>query len=210
MLRSTMRKIDKVLERPAYNFIVHSAPVQDPALEHYHWHLEIIPEAHEGGGVRVGNGLLYQSRLRRRNRHDSCGRRAWARLQPACAVWYKTLVIRQPVTGPLDMPDKKKSPAAKKTDRRMSKPQGPKSAKTSEPGRPAVARDGVAAVAQPSTAARQLSSFEAAMRLFTRANFRRRASSSRLPRRGLSGTSLNAPACTFRCATGGYSRPRWR
>jgi len=64
------------------------------------------------------------------------------------------------------MPDKKKSPAAKKTDRRMSKPQGPKSAKTSEPGRPAAVRDGVAAVAQPSTSARQLSSFEAAMKLF--------------------------------------------
>ncbi len=28
VLRSTMRKIDKVLERPAYNFIVQSAPVQ--------------------------------------------------------------------------------------------------------------------------------------------------------------------------------------
>ncbi len=38
VLRSTMRKIDKVLEQPAYNFIVQSAPVQAP-LAHYHWHL---------------------------------------------------------------------------------------------------------------------------------------------------------------------------
>ena len=30
MLRTTIRKIDKVLERPAYNFMVHSAPVQEP------------------------------------------------------------------------------------------------------------------------------------------------------------------------------------
>jgi len=32
VLRSTMRKIDKVLERPAYNFILHTAPVQDAPL----------------------------------------------------------------------------------------------------------------------------------------------------------------------------------
>jgi tetratricopeptide (TPR) repeat protein len=64
------------------------------------------------------------------------------------------------------MPDNKKSPAAKNTDRRMSKPQGSKPAKTPEPARPVAARDGVVAVAPPSSSARQLSSFEAAMKLF--------------------------------------------
>jgi UDPglucose--hexose-1-phosphate uridylyltransferase len=57
VLRSTMRKIDKVLERPAYNFIVHSAPVQDPALEHYHWHLEIIPKLTKVAGFEWGTGF---------------------------------------------------------------------------------------------------------------------------------------------------------
>jgi tetratricopeptide (TPR) repeat protein len=64
------------------------------------------------------------------------------------------------------MPDKKKSPAAKTTDRRMSKPQGPKTTKSAEPERKAATRDGAVAVAQPLTAARQLASFEAAMKLF--------------------------------------------
>jgi tetratricopeptide (TPR) repeat protein len=63
------------------------------------------------------------------------------------------------------MPDKKKSPAAKKPDRRMSKPQGSKT-KAADPGRTAVTRQGAVAVAQPLTAARQLGSFEAAMKLF--------------------------------------------
>ena len=63
------------------------------------------------------------------------------------------------------MPDKKKSPAAKNTDRRMSKPQGSKPTK-SEPTRSAATRDGAVAVAQPLMAARQLASFEAAMKLF--------------------------------------------
>ena len=57
VLRSTMRKIDKVLERPAYNFIVHSAPVQEPALLYYHWHLEIIPKLTKMAGFEWGTGF---------------------------------------------------------------------------------------------------------------------------------------------------------
>jgi tetratricopeptide (TPR) repeat protein len=64
------------------------------------------------------------------------------------------------------MPEKKKSPAAKNTERRMTKPQGTKPARSSEPERVAAARDGAVAVAQPLTSARQLASFEAAMKLF--------------------------------------------
>jgi tetratricopeptide (TPR) repeat protein len=62
------------------------------------------------------------------------------------------------------MPDKKKSPAAKNTDRRMSKPQGPKTKASEE--RTVTTREGAVAVAQPLTSARQLASFEAAMKLF--------------------------------------------
>jgi tetratricopeptide (TPR) repeat protein len=64
------------------------------------------------------------------------------------------------------MPEKKNSPAAKSTERRMSKPQGSKPAKHSDPERTVTTRDAAAAVAQPLDAAKQLSSFEAAMRLF--------------------------------------------
>jgi len=63
------------------------------------------------------------------------------------------------------MSEKKKSPAAKVTDRRMTKPQVTRPAKTSDSGTGA-SPDGVVAVAQPLNAARQLSSFEAAMKLF--------------------------------------------
>src|SRR4051812_31724964 len=63
------------------------------------------------------------------------------------------------------MPEKKKSPAAKSTESRMSKPQVTKSSKPSEPPR-SVTHDAAVAVAQPLNAAKQLSSFEAAMKLF--------------------------------------------
>jgi tetratricopeptide (TPR) repeat protein len=48
----------------------------------------------------------------------------------------------------------------------MSKPQGSKPTKSSEPAKTAVGRDGAVAVAQALDAAKQLSSFEAAMKLF--------------------------------------------
>jgi UDPglucose--hexose-1-phosphate uridylyltransferase len=57
VLRSTMRKIDKVLERPAYNFIVHSAPVQEAPLDYYHWHIEIIPKLTKVAGFEWGTGF---------------------------------------------------------------------------------------------------------------------------------------------------------
>src|SRR5436305_8334357 len=64
------------------------------------------------------------------------------------------------------MPEKRKSPAAKNTEGHMSKPPGPKPPKASDPQRSVTSRDAAVAVAQPLNAAKQLSSFEAAMKLF--------------------------------------------
>jgi tetratricopeptide (TPR) repeat protein len=64
------------------------------------------------------------------------------------------------------MPEKKKSPAAKNTGRRMSKPQVSKPAKPSEPARVVTTRDAAVAVAQPLNSSKQRSSFESAMKLF--------------------------------------------
>ena len=57
ILRATIRKLEKVLERPAYNLIVHTAPVQEPALDHYHWHVEIIPRLAKVAGFEWGSGF---------------------------------------------------------------------------------------------------------------------------------------------------------
>lgn len=64
------------------------------------------------------------------------------------------------------MPEKKKSPAAKRIEPRMSKPQGTKTGKPSESERVVASADAAVAVAQPLDAPKQLSSFESAMRLF--------------------------------------------
>jgi UDPglucose--hexose-1-phosphate uridylyltransferase len=57
ILRATLRKIDKALDRPAYNSVVHTSPVQEGAVEHYHWHIEIIPKLTRVAGFEWGTGF---------------------------------------------------------------------------------------------------------------------------------------------------------
>lgn len=56
-LQTTVRKLEKVLEFPAYNMVLHSSPVQEPALAWYHWHLEIIPRLTRIAGFEWGTGF---------------------------------------------------------------------------------------------------------------------------------------------------------
>lgn len=58
MLRVLLRRMDRVLEKPAYNLIIHSAPVQEASYSHYHWHIEIIPKLTRVAGFEWGTGLF--------------------------------------------------------------------------------------------------------------------------------------------------------
>ncbi len=57
VLRAIARKIDKVLEHPAYNLMIHSSPIQEGPLAHYHWHIEIIPKLTKVAGFEWGTGF---------------------------------------------------------------------------------------------------------------------------------------------------------
>jgi UDPglucose--hexose-1-phosphate uridylyltransferase len=54
ILRSTVKKLEKVLERPAYNLIVQTAPVQEPPLDYYHWRVTIVPALTKAAGFEWG------------------------------------------------------------------------------------------------------------------------------------------------------------
>ncbi len=56
-LRAVLRKMEKVLERPAFNLMVHSAPIQDTSTNYYHWHIEIIPKLTRVAGFEWGTGF---------------------------------------------------------------------------------------------------------------------------------------------------------
>jgi UDPglucose--hexose-1-phosphate uridylyltransferase len=57
VLKSTLRKIDRVLERPAYNFLIHTAPLQQGANPYFHWHAEVIPKLTRVAGFEWGTGF---------------------------------------------------------------------------------------------------------------------------------------------------------
>lgn len=57
VLNSVLKKIDSALENPPYNIILHSAPVQDKPLDHYHWHIEIMPKLTKVAGFEWGSGF---------------------------------------------------------------------------------------------------------------------------------------------------------
>lgn len=57
VLRAVLRKLDKVLERPAYNFMLHTGPVSEGPMAHYHWHIEVIPKLARVAGFEWGTGF---------------------------------------------------------------------------------------------------------------------------------------------------------
>jgi len=44
MLKGHAHALDVVLDRPAYNFMIHTSPIGEEINDHYHWHIEIIPK----------------------------------------------------------------------------------------------------------------------------------------------------------------------
>jgi len=56
-LKDTLARIHKALNRPNYNFIVHSAPCRDSRLDYYHWHIEIMPKLTKVAGFEWGTGF---------------------------------------------------------------------------------------------------------------------------------------------------------
>ncbi len=56
-LRTALRKLDGALERPAYNLMLHTAPVNERGPVQYHWHVEIVPALTRFAGFEAGSGF---------------------------------------------------------------------------------------------------------------------------------------------------------
>jgi UDPglucose--hexose-1-phosphate uridylyltransferase len=57
LIQNLAQRMDAVLENPPYNLVLHSSPIQDPQLAHYHWHIEIIPKLTNVAGFEWGTGF---------------------------------------------------------------------------------------------------------------------------------------------------------
>ncbi len=57
ILKDMLVRLDKVLDFPAYNYIIHTSPIPESPNEHYHWHLEIMPKLTKIAGFEWGTGF---------------------------------------------------------------------------------------------------------------------------------------------------------
>lgn len=57
MLKSTFQRLERALDMPPYNFVLHTAPVRERNLPHFHWHIEIVPKLTSVGGFEWGSGF---------------------------------------------------------------------------------------------------------------------------------------------------------
>jgi UDPglucose--hexose-1-phosphate uridylyltransferase len=57
ILQRTLKQIDKVLNLPPYNMMLHTSPFKIESNDYYHWHIEIIPKLTKIAGFEWGSGF---------------------------------------------------------------------------------------------------------------------------------------------------------
>ena len=57
MLKSVVQRMNRALENPSYNLVIHSAPFSEPRNDFYHWHVEILPKLARVAGFEAGTGF---------------------------------------------------------------------------------------------------------------------------------------------------------
>ncbi len=56
ILRETLNRLSRSLSGPAFNYFIHSNPLDQEKSKCYHWHMEIIPKLIQVGGFEWGSG----------------------------------------------------------------------------------------------------------------------------------------------------------
>ena len=57
VLYEALGRLDASLDKPPYNYSIHSTPFVFGDVEYYHWHLEVIPRVTEVAGFEWGTGF---------------------------------------------------------------------------------------------------------------------------------------------------------
>jgi UDPglucose--hexose-1-phosphate uridylyltransferase len=63
ILSDTLRRMDRVLTDPPYNYIVHTSSFPELDKDHYHWHIEIMPKLTKVAGFEWGTGFYINPTL---------------------------------------------------------------------------------------------------------------------------------------------------
>ncbi len=57
VLSTVLRKLNLALDEPAYNFVIHTAPINTRREWHFHWHIELMPKLTKVAGFEWGSGF---------------------------------------------------------------------------------------------------------------------------------------------------------
>lgn len=57
MLKDLLIRLDRVLDYPPYNYIIHTSPLPEATNDYYHWHIEIMPKLTKVAGFEWGTGF---------------------------------------------------------------------------------------------------------------------------------------------------------
>ena len=57
LLKIVLMKVDRALDVPPYNMIIHSSPFFESTQDYYHWHIELIPTLTKVAGFEWGTGF---------------------------------------------------------------------------------------------------------------------------------------------------------
>ena len=58
VLQDFLGRMNRALNDPPFNFMLHTAPLHDARLDHFHWHLEVIPKLSRVAGFEWGSGFF--------------------------------------------------------------------------------------------------------------------------------------------------------
>jgi len=62
-LKSSLVKLNRVLDTPPFNYFIHTAPIGDDQIPYYHYHLVIMPATTRLGGFELGTGFYVNQSL---------------------------------------------------------------------------------------------------------------------------------------------------
>jgi UDPglucose--hexose-1-phosphate uridylyltransferase len=79
VLRRTLRTMYERLGDPDFNYIIHSAPIEDENKDYYLWHIQILPRLTTIAGFELGSGIYISTMLPERSaatmrEYDRAGR----------------------------------------------------------------------------------------------------------------------------------------
>jgi UDPglucose--hexose-1-phosphate uridylyltransferase len=57
IMQRILRQIDRILDTPPYNFVIHTSPFYDETNDYYHWHIELVPKLTKIAGFEWGSGF---------------------------------------------------------------------------------------------------------------------------------------------------------